>query len=167
MPSTLRQSPEATFGGGFAAGGLLVLVVGSCLTKGTALIAVVLVGLFLLALGVSVLMIALPPRPREEEPAQPAVVTPLRACPPAKPQEAVEAAAPVPATQPDDEPGPEPPLAESSAVACPDQPDPGTTDNSEGTPAPEKRRCSALTKSGAQCRMMTDDLSGLCHVHRG
>jgi predicted lipid-binding transport protein (Tim44 family) len=167
MPATLRQSPEAALGGGFAASGLLVLVVGSCLAGGTALIAVILVGLFLLALGVGVLMIALPPRQREQEPAQRAAETPLRACPPAKPQEAAEAAAPAPETQPDDEPGPEPPLAERSATAEPDEPHPGTTENSEGTSAPEKRRCSALTKSGAQCRMRTDDLSGLCHVHRG
>jgi len=148
MPSPRCQSPEAVLGGGLAASGLLVLVIGSCLARGTTLVAVVLVGLFLLALGVGVLMIALPPRSREEEPAQ-AAPTPLRACPPVKPQPPVEAVAPVPETQSDNEPSP------------------GKAETAANAPAPEKRRCSALTKSGTQCRMVTDDLTGLCHVHRG
>lgn len=44
--------------------------------------------------------------------------------------------------------------------ASPPAEDPGDQD------VPAKRRCTAVTKSGAQCKLMTDHPSGRCHIHR-
>lgn len=181
MSSNNRISPEVILGGAFVACGLLVLVVGSFVARGGGLVASLLCGLFLTLLGAGMLALVLPPSAPDDldevapSPAPQPVSEPAAAIdPPAAAPEPVEPAGesatdeeerevePEEAQEPDsveETPPVDEPAAEPEEASAEDDP-------ADEAPAVEKRQCSATTKSGSQCRMMTDDPSGLCHVHR-